>query len=94
MNRGYTIRKYLRGESIKKTKKKHEGRPYRCVVKRKDESTGCLLNIVFFPDIFILIFFSVSLGGSVCTHTRQVEHKRCSRTGRVQKNHFKENHNI
>ena len=26
-----------------------------------------------------------SLGVSVCTHTRQVEHQRCSRTGRVQK---------
>ena len=24
---------------------------------------------------------------SVCTHTRQVEHQRCSRTGRVQKNY-------
>ena len=23
----------------------------------------------------------------VCTHTRQVEHQRCNRTGRVQKNH-------
>ena len=32
--------------------------------------------------------FSVfSLGVSVCTHTRQVEHPRCSRTGRVQKIH-------
>ena len=28
----------------------------------------------------------LSLGVSVCTHTRQVEHQRCSRTGRVQKN--------
>ena len=28
-----------------------------------------------------------SIGVSVCTHTRQVEHQRCSRTGRVQKNH-------
>ena len=28
-----------------------------------------------------------SLGVSVCTHTRQVEHQRCRRTGRVQKNH-------
>ena len=27
------------------------------------------------------------LGVSVCTHTRQVEHQRCSRTGRVQKTH-------
>ena len=25
----------------------------------------------------------------MCTHTRQVEHQRCSRTGRVQKNHKK-----
>ena len=37
-----------------------------------------------------------SLGVSVCTHTRQVEHQRCSRTGRVQKNHkiFRKKHNI
>ena len=28
-----------------------------------------------------------SFGVSVCTHTRQVEHQRCSRTGGVQKNH-------
>ena len=52
-------------------------------------STGCSLNILFFfpkilkysglwPSLF-------SLGVSVCTHTRQVEHQRCSRTGRVQK---------
>ena len=26
------------------------------------------------------------IGVSVCTHTRQVEHQRCSRTGRVKKN--------
>ena len=31
------------------------------------------------------------LGVSMCTHTRQVENQRCSRTGRVQKNpNFKE----
>ena len=28
-----------------------------------------------------------SLGVSVCIQTRQVEHQRCRRTGRVQKNH-------
>ena len=49
-------------------------------------TTGCSLNIVFFPknipDSGLHLF---SLGVSVCTHTRQVEHQRCSRTGRVQK---------
>ena len=37
---------------------------------------------VFLEDfkIFRTLF---SLGVSVCTHTRQVEHQRCSRTGRV-----------
>ena len=41
---------------------------------------------VFFEDfkIFRTLF---SLGVSMCTHTRQVEHQRCSRTDRVQKNH-------
>ena len=41
---------------------------------------------VFYEDfkIFRSLF---SLGASVCTHTRQVEHQRCSRTGRVQKYH-------
>ena len=43
------------------------------------------VHIVFFPKI--LKYFGVS----VCTHIRQVEHQRCSRTGRVQENHiFKE----
>ena len=55
--------------------------------------TGCSLNIVFFR-IFKNISNSglslFSLGVSVCTHTRQVENQRCNRTGRVQKNHFKE----
>ena len=36
------------------------------------------------PDPGLFLF---SLGFSVCTHTRQVENQRCSRTGRVQKNH-------
>ena len=35
-----------------------------------------------FQYIFRTLF---SLGVSVCTHTRQVEHQRCIRTGRVQK---------
>ena len=49
--------------------------------------TGCSLNIVFFT-IFLKIFRTLfSFGVSVCTHTRQVETKRCIRTGRVQKNH-------
>ena len=34
-----------------------------------------------------LLPFSVCLGVSVCTPIRQVKHQRCSRTGRVQKNH-------
>ena len=34
------------------------------------------------PDSGLSLF---SLGVSMCTHTRQVEHQRCSRTGRVQK---------
>ena len=34
------------------------------------------------PDSCLSLFF---LG--CCTHTRQVEHQRCSRTSRVQKNH-------
>ena len=37
-----------------------------------------------------------SLVVSVCTHTRQAEHQRCRRNGRVQKNHkvFRKKHNI
>ena len=37
-----------------------------------------------------------SLGVSVCTHTRQVEDQRYSRTGRVQKDHniLRKKHNI
>ena len=37
-----------------------------------------------------------SLGVSVCTNNRQVEHPRCSRTGRVQKTHkiLREKHHI
>ena len=52
--------------------------------------TGCSLNIVFFSKFFkcsglCLSLFSLCI--STCTQTRQVEHQRCSRTGRVQKNH-------
>ena len=36
----------------------------------------------FIPDTGLSSF---SVGVSVCTHTRQVEHQGCSRTGRVQK---------
>ena len=46
---------------------------------------------------FLEIFWTLySLGVSVCTHTRQVENQRCSRTGRVQKNHkiLRKKHNI
>ena len=49
--------------------------------------TGCSLNIVFFSEDFEIFRTLFSLGASVCTHTRQVEHQRCGRTGRVQKNH-------
>ena len=49
--------------------------------------TGCSLNIVFFSKILKYSGFCFSLFSlvvSVCT--RQVEHQRCSNTGRVQKN--------
>ena len=36
------------------------------------------------PDSGLSLF---SLGVSVCTHTRKVEHQRCNRNGIVQKNH-------
>merc|ERR1711860_442846 len=39
------------------------------------------------PDSCLYLF---SLGVSMCTHTRQVEHQRCSRTGRIKKS-LKEN---
>ena len=50
-------------------------------------STECSLNIVLFSVFFKTFRTLFSLGVSVCTHTRQVENQRCSRTGRVQKNH-------
>ena len=50
---------------------------------------------VFSKDfrIFRTLF---SLDVSVCTHTRQAKHQRCSRTGRVKKNHniLRKKHNI
>ena len=51
--------------------------------------TGCSLNIVFFSEDFKIFLTLFSLSVSVFTHTRQVETQRCSRTGRVQKNHKK-----
>ena len=52
------------------------------------ESTGCSLNIVSFSDLKKKILRTLfSLGVSACTLTMQVEHQRCSRIGRVQKNH-------
>ena len=50
---------------------------------------GCSLNIVLnigsnISDSGLSLIF---LGVSVCTHIRQVEHQRCSRTGRVKENH-------
>ena len=49
-----------------------------------------ILNI---PDSCRSLF---SLGVNVCTHIRQVEHQRCSRTGRVKKNDtiLRKKHNI
>ena len=48
--------------------------------------TGCSLNIVFFSELFKIFRTLFSLGVCVCTHSRQVENQRFSRTGRVQKN--------
>ena len=48
--------------------------------------TGCSLNIVFFRRFYYIFRTLFSLDVSACTHTRQVEHQRCSRTGRVKKN--------
>ena len=61
----------------------------------RSDFTGCSLNIVFIPEyfkIFRTLAFLCFPSVSVCTHCRQVEHQRCSRTGRVQKKsqHFKE----
>ena len=55
--------------------------------------------VFFFKDSKFILDSGLSLfslGVSVCTHTRQIEHQRCSRTGRVQKKsqNFKEKHNI
>ena len=48
---------------------------------------------VFFSEDFEIILSLFSLCVNMCTPTRQVEHQRCSRTGRVQKKsqHFKKN---
>ena len=48
-------------------------------------SSPSSLNIVFFSELFKIFQTLFSLGVSVCTHIRQVENQRCSRTGRVQK---------
>ena len=40
-----------------------------------------------FSEDFKIFRTLFSLGVGVCTPTRQVEHQRCSRTGRFQKNH-------
>ena len=53
------------------------------------EGTGCSLNSVFFEDFKIhsgLWPFSVSPRCQLCTQW-QIKHQRCSRTGRVKKNH-------
>ena len=41
---------------------------------------------MFFSEDFKIFLTLFPLGVSVCTHTRQVENLRCSRTDRVQKN--------
>ena len=52
------------------------------------ELQGVHLILCFFWRFSSITDLSLfSLGVSVCTHTRHVEHQRCSRTGRVQKNH-------
>ena len=52
------------------------------------ELQGVHLILCFFWRFSSITDLSLfSLGVSVCTHTRQVEHQRCSRTGRVKKNH-------
>ena len=60
-----------------------------------EPDTGCSLNIVFFPKI-LKYSGLCSPSVSVCVHTRQVEHHRCSRTGIVQKNYniLRKKHNI
>ena len=62
----------------------------------KYSNTGCSLNIVFFSDFWKICWTLFSLGVSVCTHNRQVENQRCSRNGRVKKNHniFRKKHNF
>ena len=58
----------------------HQDRRYRVFIKY------CVFFRIFenIPESDLSLF---SLGVSVCIHTRQVENQRCSRTGRVQKNH-------
>ena len=52
----------------------------------------CFWKILNIPNACLSLF---SLGVGVCTHSRQVENQRCSRTGRVEKNHkiFRKKHN-
>ena len=67
------------------------------------EASPLTYNTVFIKYCFFRRFYNIpdsclslfSLGLSVCTHTRQVEHHGCSRTGNVQKNHkiLREKHN-
>ena len=49
-----------------------------------EELQGVHWILYFFSKDFRIFRTLVSLGVSECTHTRQVEHQRCSRTGRVQ----------
>ena len=58
---------------------------WQAVVPRMWGSTGCPLNIVFFQRFWYIFRTLFSLGVSVCTHARHVEHQRCNRSGTVQK---------
>ena len=59
-------------------------------VRRSRLCTGCSLNIMFFSKILkysgVLPFSVFPRCQYMCTHTRHVEHQRCSRTRRFQKN--------
>ena len=80
------------------------GASYHSVIKNKDNGNNSyrvyIKYCVFSEFLKIsrtLVFLSIfSLVVSVCTHTRQVENQRCSRTGRVQTNHkiLRKKHNI
>ena len=59
------------------------------VARRKFQQVELIQGISkilkYIPDTGLSLFSLCVLGVCVCTHTRQVEHRGCSRTGRVQK---------